>query len=474
MGSLPAEDTVRLKRLAELLDEASLPDRASDEVRREVIRAVKGYLLPRLERPDGPLVVAMAGPGGAGKSHLVNRLTGAAHAIEGAVRPTTTTPTMVVPAALDRTAWADVERRLRAAGPAIRVRQDHGDTSGGVVLVDLPAGNEPATLRTLALADLVVLVVTPERYADDAPWTLLARLRRAGIPVWIALNRTSGPGDEVIADLMRRLTEAGHHLPVFAVAEGTGGELGGLDTAISALDGSARDVLLAQGVTGRTTGVFATAERLVEPLQAVHRSGTDLAAAAETEHDRTADAVRTLVAPDQLAGWAPGTAWPVVADRLAAAVTRRVGIAAGRTAAAWSGIEGGPQLLDGAGQTLWRHAPGAAADASMYLLGWEVDVARIIGERSRRSLAPARARQVTEVVMRRALGDTTRVPWRVRRRLKGGIEPAAEEAAQLLGTMAVAIVGNDLERFLSRLSPHPSEEIIGELVAITGHGVVDA
>lgn len=465
---LPGE-RVRLKRLARLLDEVPLPDRDHDETRRQIARAVNGYLLPRLDRPDAPLIVAIAGPGGAGKSFIANRLASASHCPEGAVRPTTTSPTAIVPARIESSAWSRIERRLRSAAPSVRVVRDEGDAMERMILVDLPAATDAALHRTLGLADLVLLVMTPERYADEPAWSLLRKLRAIGIPVWIVVNRTTGPDDEVVADLVGRVNDAGISAPIFGITEATTDDLGGLRRRLDDLAGAARDRLLEEELRARMETAFVAAAGLRAPMQELHAAGIALAAAAGERYERAAAAVRELVAGENLLAWAETSSWPVVADRLAAVVTRRIGVAAWQTAAAWQGIQGGRELIEAEGPALWRHTPDAAAQARARLLRWEVEVAEIVEVFKRRKLSSGKLRELGAVVMQRALGDTTKVRWRVRRRMRGGIEPAAEEARTHLATMAAAIVRDDEQRFLARLGPRPSVGTIAELVQLTEH-----
>ncbi len=465
---LPGE-RVRLKRLARLLDEVPLPDRDHDETRRQIARAVNGYLLPRLDRPDGPLIVAIAGPGGAGKSFIANRLVGGAHCPVGAVRPTTTSPTAIVSARAEAGTWSGIERRIRAAAPSVRVVRDDGEAMERMILVDLPAASDASVYRTLGLADLVLLVLTPERYADEPAWSLLRRLRTIGIPVWIVVNRTAGPDDEVVADLVRRVAAAGISAPIFGIVEGGTDDLGGLRRRLAELGGPARDRLLEEELRARMAAVFVAAAGLRQPMQALHAAGVALAAAAGQEYERAAASVHELVAGENLLAWAETEAWPVVVDRLAVVVTRRIGVAAGHTASAWLRIPGGRELVEGEGQTLWRHTPNAAAEARARLLRWEVEVAEIVDVYKRRKLSANKLRDLTGAVMQRALGDTTKVRWRVRRRMRGGIDPAAEEARTQLAAMAATIVRDDEQRFLEKLGPRPSVGTIAELSQLTEH-----
>lgn len=111
-------------------------------------------------------VVALAGPTGAGKSLLFNTLAGTELASVGRRRPMTSTGQAAVwgdsaDALLD---WLDIRRRHRLEGAAL----------DGLVLLDLPdfdsveAAHRLEVDRIVALADLVMWVVDPQKYADAA------------------------------------------------------------------------------------------------------------------------------------------------------------------------------------------------------------------------------------------------------------------------------------------------------------------
>lgn len=111
-------------------------------------------------------VVALAGPTGAGKSQLFNALTGAELAEVGRRRPMTSVGQAAVwgdgaDALLD---WLEIRRRHRLSGEDL----------DGLVLLDLPdfdsveASHRLEVDRVVALADLVLWVVDPQKYADAA------------------------------------------------------------------------------------------------------------------------------------------------------------------------------------------------------------------------------------------------------------------------------------------------------------------
>ncbi|PWJ47387.1 50S ribosome-binding GTPase [Quadrisphaera granulorum] len=129
----------------------------------------------RLASDTGASVVALAGATGSGKSSLFNAIAGLDVATVGVRRPTTSHPTACVwgdvpDALLD---WLEVPRRHRTE----RVSElDAGreDALTGLVLLDLP-DHDSTTLshrlqvdRLVALADLVIWVADPQKYADAA------------------------------------------------------------------------------------------------------------------------------------------------------------------------------------------------------------------------------------------------------------------------------------------------------------------
>ena len=120
----------------------------------------------RLRLPDHT-VVALAGPTGSGKSSLLNAIAGHPVAEVAATRPTTSEALALV--------------RGEGAGPLLDwlgVRRRHhlddvgGDDLGGLVVLDLPDHDSVVTdhrleaERLVALVDLMVWVVDPQKYAD--------------------------------------------------------------------------------------------------------------------------------------------------------------------------------------------------------------------------------------------------------------------------------------------------------------------
>ncbi|WP_181785851.1 dynamin family protein, partial [Streptomyces phytophilus] len=75
-----------------------LPLPGADGARRsraELLAQLDDYLVPRLHRPDAPLLAVVGGSTGAGKSTLVNSLVGRCVSESGVLRPTTRMPVLV-------------------------------------------------------------------------------------------------------------------------------------------------------------------------------------------------------------------------------------------------------------------------------------------------------------------------------------------------------------------------------------------
>jgi energy-coupling factor transporter ATP-binding protein EcfA2 len=152
------------KRLAALRDAAELAAGRLEDADVAAARAVVEKAGVRLGLGLESTVVALAGPTGVGKSQLFNFLTGTELAAVGRRRPTTAAGQAAVwgeggDALLD---WLEIGRRHRV----------DADGLGGLVLLDLPdfdsieASHRLEAERIVALADLVLWVVEPQKYAD--------------------------------------------------------------------------------------------------------------------------------------------------------------------------------------------------------------------------------------------------------------------------------------------------------------------
>jgi energy-coupling factor transporter ATP-binding protein EcfA2 len=164
---------------------------------------------------EAPLVVAIIGPTGAGKSTLFNTLAGRAASRTGVLRPTTREAIVLVNpqdrAALLEGTLAGLEAdRLRLI--------DDASIEPGLALVDAPDldsiehANRELADHLVEAADLAIFVTTATRYADRVPWGVLRRARERGLPLIVVVNRI--PPDEaarreLLADVERLFVDAG-------------------------------------------------------------------------------------------------------------------------------------------------------------------------------------------------------------------------------------------------------------------------
>jgi 50S ribosome-binding GTPase len=165
-------------------------------------------------QPVRPLVVAFFGGTGVGKSSLLNRLAGATIARVGVERPTSHEVTVYVHEAVELAALPEhfPVRQVRIARHADAARRD-------VLWIDMPdIDSTEQTNRELVFAwlphvDLLVYVVSPERYRDDIGWRVLRqRGHRHG---WMfVMNHWDEGAPEQEADLLAILHEAGFADPL--------------------------------------------------------------------------------------------------------------------------------------------------------------------------------------------------------------------------------------------------------------------
>lgn len=202
--------------------------------------SLSAVLADRFDRPYAPLIVAVCGPTGAGKSHLVNFLAG------GAVSPSSyRRPSTVAPVAVGRPeslallagpgesgsfmpAYARIEApdgaRFESEAPPrpelylAPLKNPSWPWPDELVLIDTPdfdsvrLENQAQALDMARRADAVILVAHQAKYADQSTWDFLAAESPARRPLMVVLNRLT---DAAAADdFKRRLTEAGLTAPV--------------------------------------------------------------------------------------------------------------------------------------------------------------------------------------------------------------------------------------------------------------------
>ncbi len=161
-----------------------------------------------------PLVVAFFGGTGVGKSSLLNRLAGETVARTGVERPTSHELTVYAHDSLPIDS-------LQAHFPAAftRVARHRHEARREVMWVDMPDIDSTATAnRALAeswlpYTDLLVYVVSPERYRDDVGWRLMSR--RSHRHGWVfVMNHWDEASPEQLEDFASMLRASGFDEPL--------------------------------------------------------------------------------------------------------------------------------------------------------------------------------------------------------------------------------------------------------------------
>jgi energy-coupling factor transporter ATP-binding protein EcfA2 len=251
----PASSAVApaLRELATAL--ADRAARASDAAERAAAerlhRHVAEYLVPRAADLESPLVVVIVGSTGSGKSSLFNALAGWPASPSGILRPTTRRPVVLAApddvAALER---GDILPGLSGRGDLHVLADRRKGRGAGVVLVDAPdidsieAENRRLAAELLEAADLLIVITTASRYADEAPWQMLARARERGVPLLAVLNRlpaNDADAHAVETDYLHLLERAG------LLAAGALGQLEIVDIREGQIDPK-RDALSARAI----------------------------------------------------------------------------------------------------------------------------------------------------------------------------------------------------------------------------------
>ncbi|MBT2208647.1 MULTISPECIES: GTPase family protein [Actinomadura] len=251
----------------------------------------------RLRLSGDHTVVTLAGGTGSGKSSLFNAICGLELSPTGIRRPMTSQAHACV-WGLDGAGplldWLDVDKRHRYAR-ASALDLERPDTSlQGLVLLDLPDHDSIQALhraevdRFVTIADLLVWVVDPQKYADAALHRnyIVPFARHAGVTL-IVLNQVDrlGPDeiDDCVADLRRLLEAEGLAHPRIVTTSAVS------DEGVTGF----RDILVDTVAARRARGerLSADIDKVAERF-AVHRYTAD--PPTTVEDDRRQDLVQAL------------------------------------------------------------------------------------------------------------------------------------------------------------------------------------
>jgi GTP-binding protein EngB required for normal cell division len=207
--------------------------------------ALLGRAGQRLRLSGDHSVVALAGGTGSGKSSLFNAICGLELSPVAVRRPTTSAAHACV-WGLDGAGplldWLNVDKRFRYARASALDRSAGaaGDSSlQGLVLLDLPDHDSIQTVhreeadRFVRVADLLVWVLDPQKYADAALHRnyIVPYAQHAAITL-IVLNQVDvlqpGETEDCVADLRRLLEAEGLHEPhIITTSAATGAGIDG-------------------------------------------------------------------------------------------------------------------------------------------------------------------------------------------------------------------------------------------------------
>jgi GTP-binding protein EngB required for normal cell division len=205
----------------------------------------------RLRLSAGHTVVALAGGTGSGKSALFNQLAGHEFSAVGVTRPVTREPHACVwgtSGSGPLLEWLGVPRRFRyGRGSAL----DDGEAAmHGLILLDLPdhdsvvTGDSNQVDRLVGMADLMVWVLDPQKYADAAVHRkYLVPLAGHSEVIAVVLNQSdllsAAEVEECTGDLRRLLDSEGLQEAQVVVTSAVTGE--GLDQLRTLLVGAVSD-----------------------------------------------------------------------------------------------------------------------------------------------------------------------------------------------------------------------------------------
>src|SRR3984957_18487139 len=173
--------------------------------RAKLISQIDDYLLPRVRESAAPLLVALVGSTGAGKSTLVNSIVGTQVSLTGVRRPPTNSPGLACHP--DDIHWFAENMflptlpRVRQEGLArpgrdglLVLAASEGMTKG-IALLDTPdidsvvRAHYDFAYQFLDASDLWLFMTSASRYADAPVWELLQHARERGAALGVVLSR---------------------------------------------------------------------------------------------------------------------------------------------------------------------------------------------------------------------------------------------------------------------------------------------
>jgi len=214
-----------------------------------------------------PLIVAFMGGTGVGKSSLLNRLAGHSIAKVGVERPTSREVTLYQHRSL-------AINQLPTGLPleSIKISQHDDASKSNIVWIDMPdfdsveLRNKHLVLEWLPHIDVLLYVVSPERYRDNKAWQLL--LAEGARHAWLFVMNQWDRGQTVqFEDFKRQLHAVGFAEPLMfrtSCSEPEGDEFQELLTQLMAINGQHGVEQLSQHIAGLRR------QQLKQQLQKLH------------------------------------------------------------------------------------------------------------------------------------------------------------------------------------------------------------
>jgi len=452
----------------------------AEEERHRLRSLVAGYLLPRREAPDGPLVVAVVGETGSGKSTIVNSLARHRVTATGSLRPTTTRGVVwtaePLPATLDQLRGDD----------GLAVVTEGSGLPEGIIVVDTPppgySGLDGTSIASAVLdrADVCLLVASGLRYADVGVWALLRRAVRRRLPIVVVLNRLpEDPGvqEAVAGDMARRLVDIGAaaepaRAPLVTVAEGPiVSESGGLPPEwvarvrkeLDALgDLASRRATISRALQAARRDVERGLLSLREAMVDASLVRGELLSSAGAAYEHQAAQFGVAVREGDFSGI--GLDREVLTTDLAAVVAWRSNLASRRAAEAWQAIGAGSRLLDEI-PTLWMHGADVLDAARARFDDWYRGLGDLVLDTlgRRRMRRRPLAHHVT-LVAAGALDPEHHPQTRRGRKRRARLGDAPETARRWLEQIGEELLANDAARFSDALGTAPTGDVLRRLV----------
>jgi len=173
--------------------------------RAKLLSQIDDYLLPRVRRSAAPILVALVGSTGAGKSTLVNSIVGAHVSATGVRRPTTNSPVLAChPEDIEWFAennFLPTLPRVRQEGLArpgrdgLLVLAASEGMPRGIALLDTPdidsvvQAHHQFAHQFLDASDLWLFMTSASRYADGPVWEILQHARDRKASLGVVLSR---------------------------------------------------------------------------------------------------------------------------------------------------------------------------------------------------------------------------------------------------------------------------------------------